>query len=155
MKMRRFYPWIALLGLHLGLSGPVQAGENIGGKQGRQAAFRTTANCLPSSASTTLDINNVRCLLHNGGDMWWDLTNNPRYEIPKVNDPALARHSAFAASLWIGGIDDDQNLRVAAQTYRQSGSDFFPGPLTPTGAVTPEVCADWDKMYKINREDID
>ncbi len=153
--MRGFFQLIALIGLLLVLTRSARAAENIGPGKVRQHHMRTTANCLPSSASAQLDINNVRCLLHNGGDMWWDLTGSPRYEIPKVDDPALARHSAFAASLWIGGIDDDQNLRVAAQTYRQSGNDFFPGPLTRTGGVTQDVCNEWDKMFKINKSEID
>jgi hypothetical protein len=155
MKMKGFYQLIALIGLLLLLTRSARAAENLGPGKTRQQHMRTTANCLPSSASAQLDINNVRCLLHNGGDMWWDLTGSPRYEIPKVDDPALARHSAFAASLWIGGIDDDQNLRVAAQTYRQSGNDFFPGPLTRTGGVTQDVCNEWDKMFKINKTEID
>ncbi len=133
----------------------VSAAENVGQKSDRQAHLRTTQGCAPSSASAQLDINNVRCLLHNGGDMWWDLTNNPRYEVPKVSDPALARHSAFAASLWIGGLDLDQNLKVAAQTYRQRGNDFFPGPLSSSGQITPESCTEWNKMFKINKTEID
>ena len=136
-------------------SSVLQAKEVKGFKKSQKRGLRTSSNCLPSSASTNLDINNVRCLLHNGGDMWWDLANNPRYEIPKVDDPALARHSSFAASLWIGGVDNEQNLKVAAQTYRQSGNDFFPGPLTETGAITSSVCEGWDKMWKINKSEID
>ncbi|HHG85672.1 MAG TPA: hypothetical protein ENJ82_13065, partial [Bacteroidetes bacterium] len=111
--------------------------------------------CLPSSASVELNINNVRCLLHNGGDMWWDLSNSPRYEVPKVTNSALSRNSSFAASLWIGGVDGGGNLRIAAQTYRQSGNDFFPGPLTASGGVTDAVCNAWDKMYKVNRSELD
>lgn len=155
MKPKSIFLAAALGAALLGPPVPGHAAENIGQYKSRQAGFRTTANCLPSSASAELNINNVRCLLHNGGDMWWDLTNNPRYEVPKVSNPADARHSAFAASLWIGGIDNDGNLRVAAQTYRQSGNDFFPGPLTRTGAITPDVCSEWDKMYKIDKTEID
>ncbi|MFN8398342.1 MAG: hypothetical protein U0176_27280, partial [Bacteroidia bacterium] len=142
---------VALLGPPLSL----RAAQDVGQHKIRQNGFRTTANCLPSSASAELNVNNVRCLLHNGGDMWWDLTNNPRYEVPKVSNPADARHSAFAASLWIGGMDNEGNLRVAAQTYRQKGNDFYPGPLTSTGAVTPDVCSEWNKMYKIDKAEID
>ena len=32
----------------------------------------TVSNCLVGTARAELDINNVRTLLHNGGDMWWD-----------------------------------------------------------------------------------
>ena len=116
---------------------------------------RASELCSPSSSSVELDINNVRCLLHNGGDMWWDLTNNPRYEIPKVDNPAERRHSSFAGSLWIGGIDDTQNLRVAAATYRQNGNDFFPGPLTAMGEISSATCETWDRHFKITKTELD
>ncbi len=154
-KLNEKMKTLLMLSMSLLLVLQVHAAECVGQKTNRQANARTTQGCAPSSYSAQLDINNVRCLLHNGGDMWWDLTNNPRYEVPKTDDPALARHSAFAASLWIGGIDGDQNLRVAAQTYRQRGNDFFPGPLTQTGQITPEICADWNKMFKINKAEIE
>ncbi|MEZ4830315.1 MAG: hypothetical protein R3C61_29120 [Bacteroidia bacterium] len=41
-------------------------------------------------------------------------------KVPKGSN----RHSMFASSLWIGGLDESGQLRVAAQTYRQSGIDF-------------------------------
>lgn len=140
----------------LAVSG-VYAKENIGQKRANGKGLRTTANCAPASSSVELDINNVRCLIHNGGDFWWDLVGSPRYEVPKLprSQAASARHSSFAGSLWIGGVDESGQLRVAAQTYRQSGNDFWPGPLTSGGATIDDVtCADWDKHYPITKEEI-
>lgn len=127
--------------------------EGIPGlKQKEAAQFRTADACVPPSAREQLDINNVRCLLHNGGDMWWDLVGNPRYEIPKGS----GRHSLFAASLWIGGTDASGQMRVAAQTYRQDGYDFWPGPLVQgTGAVDDAICSKWNKMFKITKAEIE
>ena len=133
------------------------AKENIGQKRANNKGLRTTANCAPASSSVELDANNVRCLLHNGGDFWWDLVGNPRYEVPKLprDQAASARHSSFAGSLWIGGVDESGQLRVAAQTYRQGGNDFWPGPLTAGGATVDEItCTTWDKHYKITKEEI-
>ncbi len=118
--------------------------------------YRIASDCLPPSASAVLDVNNVRALLHNGGDMWWNLVGDPRYEIPKGSN----RHSMFASSLWVGGIDDGGQLRVAAQTYRQSGIDFWPGPLTGgadggDAATDQATCEAWNQMFKINKTEID
>lgn len=140
----------------LGTSG-LFAKENIGQKRASEKGLRTTANCAPASSSVELDINNVRALIHNGGDFWWDLVGSPRYEVPKLprTQAASARHSSFAGSLWIGGVDESGQLRVAAQTYRQSGSDFWPGPLTSGGATVDDVtCAAWDKHFLITKEEI-
>ncbi|MFN0201893.1 MAG: T9SS type A sorting domain-containing protein [Bacteroidia bacterium] len=116
------------------------------------AGYRTSEACSPPSASSELSINNVKCLLHNGGDAWWDLVGNPRYEIPKGSN----RHALFASSLWIGGVDATGQMRVAAQTYRQDGYDFWPGPLTTGSASVDDVtCNTWNKMYKVTRSQID
>lgn len=125
--------------------------------QASGSALRTASTCFPSTSSVNLDVNNVRALLLNGGDMWWDLNSNPRYEVPKIDgNPSLRRYSSFAASLWIGGIDASNQLRIAAQTYRQDGNDFWPGPLTLNGASVDEAtCVKWDKHYKITRAEID
>lgn len=134
------------------LAGKAQA-DQIHGKEKRVGnGFRTAESCTPPSANAQLDINNVRCALYNGGDMWWDLVGNPRYEIPKGG----GKHSLFAASLWIGGTDAAGQMRVAAQTYRQDGYDFWPGPLTQGKAeVDNVVCDNWNKMYVITQAEID
>ena len=84
---------------------------------------KVAAGCDPSSSQTDLDVNNVRTTIMGGGDMWWNLSD-ARYEIPKDGN----RHSMFAGALWIGGVDDGGQLKVAAMTYRQSGNDFWTGP---------------------------
>ncbi len=131
---------------------PALSKAPIGVENKRANGFRTADACLPPSASAQLDVNNVRALLHNGGDMWWDLVGDPRYEIPKGSN----RHSMFASSLWIGGIDEAGQLRVAAQTYRQGGIDFWPGPITEGDASTDDAtCQRYNRMYKINKTEID
>ncbi|MFM2226045.1 MAG: hypothetical protein RJA07_2247 [Bacteroidota bacterium] len=108
-------------------------------------------NCTQTTASNTLDINNVNATLMNGGDMWWDRgLMQARYEVPKGGGVS----TEFAGAIWIGGIDQTGSLHVAAQTYRQSGNDFFAGPLDSTGQVSANTCTDYDKIWKINNVDI-
>lgn len=136
------------------LTGSLQAREILGQVE-RRVAPRTANNCTAPTSSVQLDINNVRCLIHNGGDMWWDLVANPRYEIPKVPPGVPAIHSMFAHSIWIGGVDAGGRLRIAAQTYRQSGLDFFAGPLSLQGTTDAATCQQWDRHFVIKREEID
>jgi len=119
--------------------------DNKGGQ------LKTTASCKPAEASIDLDINNVRARLMTGGDMWWDNgTSEARYEVPK----GTRKNSLFAGSVWIGGFDAQRQLKVAAQTYRQSGNDYWPGPLDATAEIDAATCSEWDKMWKVNRETI-
>lgn len=118
----------------------------------RRGQLKTTASCRPAEAAIDLDINNVRARLMTGGDMWWDNgTSEARYEIPKGS----RKNSLFAGSVWIGGRDEQNQLKVAAQTYRQTGNDYWPGPLDPvTAEITEAECSEWDRFWKVNRETI-
>ena len=114
----------------------------------------TAAGCTPATATIDIDINNVRARLMTGGDMWWDIgTGTARYEIPKGS----GKNSSFAGSAWVGGYDDAGALRVAAQTYRQNGNDYWPGPISVLGStvsITKETCSDWDRFWKVNKSDV-
>jgi hypothetical protein len=112
------------------------------------------AGCAAATAQRDLDVNNVRTTILNGGDLWWNLSN-ARYEVPKVQPGQVSKHSLFSGALWIGGVTNG-NLRVAAQTYRQSGNDFFPGPLTMgTASISADRCKTYDKIWKITLTEID
>ncbi len=109
------------------------------------------SSCTPASAKTDLDINNVRTTILSGGDMWWNLTS-AKYEVPKGG----GAHSIFAGALWVGGLDAGGQLKVAAMTYRQTGNDFWPGPLdTSTVSIDGATCTAFDKHWKITRKDVE
>ena len=131
----------------------VFAKENIPNPFGTTSVIYTkvASGCAPSVSKTDLDVNNVRTTIMAAGDMWWNL-DDARYEIPKDGN----KHSMFAGALWIGGVDAGGQLKVAAMTYRQGGSDFWTGPLnTQTATITPEECNEWDKHFKITRAEVE
>lgn len=110
------------------------------------------AGCSPATARTDLDINNTRAMIHTGGDMWWDLVGAARYEIPKGS----GNNAMFAGALWLGGKDVSGQLKVAAQTYRNAGNDFWTGPLNLINAeISPETCVMFDKHYKTTRGEVE
>lgn len=143
---------LALLGVW-GIATDGQAKENIGTSQHR-AGFKTTAEaggCLPATAAIDLDINNVRARLMTGGDMWWNIGQQvAAYEVPKNS----GKSSQFAASCWIGGYDQQGQLKVAAQTYRQDGNDYWPGALNSVGKINKDTCDLWDRFWKVDRSTI-
>ena len=54
--------------------------------------------------------------------------NLAQYRVPKdAPDEELNKLRIFAGSIWLGGVDELGQLKVAAQTYRQTGADFWPG----------------------------
>ncbi len=106
------------------------------------------------TSSEYIDIGNIRAahLLH--GDMWWDpATGTPRCEYPKGS----GKHVGFVANLWMGGYDAGNSLHVAAQTYRQKGNDYWPGPID-TGVlkqVSYATSQTWAKIWKVSQTQID
>jgi|NOAtaT_7_FD_contig_81_2424325_length_8820_multi_3_in_0_out_0_2 hypothetical protein len=136
------------------LTGSLFARENV--SRNKMAAPAAPAGtlaepCTPARAQSVLAINNVRTTILAGGDMWWDLTNG-RYEIPKGSN----RHSLFAGALWIGGLEEGTGtLKVAAMTYRQTGNDFWPGPLNlNTVSIENSRCNDFDKHFRASKADV-
>ncbi|GIV27684.1 MAG: hypothetical protein KatS3mg027_1498 [Bacteroidia bacterium] len=120
--------------------------------------FKVSAQCVGANGSKELWVNNVRAIIFTAGDMWWDLfgSSSAYYIVPAQKDRSKAPSSLFAGSIWIGGYDAGGQLRVAAMTYRQSGYDYWPGPLDITNAsVTDEVCQKYDKIFSISRAEVE
>ncbi|HEY9114127.1 MAG TPA: hypothetical protein VIN10_05465 [Bacteroidales bacterium] len=125
------------------------------GKKQGSSLKETTAGCSPASGYDWLDVNNVRARINTGGDMWWDLPGGigAKYFIPKAGSAT----SMFSGALWIGGLDINNQLKLAAQRYRQVGIDYWTGPLTIEGfaAVDETTCANYDRFFKITRAMVD
>ena len=118
----------------------------------------TAAGCEAGSAYKYLDLNNVRAIVYSFGNGWF--LEDAEYEIPKGS----RKMSMFSFSLWIGGIDVNNNLKLAAYRYGQGPStaaahtknDFWPGPLTIDGsaAIEADVCAKYDHLYPMTRPEV-
>jgi len=110
-------------------------------------------NCLESTSYTELEINNVKAGLQAGGDTWWDLQIG-KYIVPKPAPGVDEVSAIFAGALWIAGVDPAGNLKAAAQTYRQAGNDFYPGPIINPPLQTLD-CLQWDQHFKVFGAEID
>jgi hypothetical protein len=108
---------------------------------------------LNGQTQAYLDINNVKALILNRGDMFWDITGNTNssYEVPKGSGV----HCNFANAIWIGGYDSNDQLHMGAMTYRQNGVDFWPGPLDTINCATSNSFSNYfNKVWKVSTTDI-
>jgi hypothetical protein len=132
---------------------------NMHGKNANASNTAATLrmDCAQGTSKVIQSINNVRAMLLNGGDIWWDLTDG-QYVVPKVEPGLPEVSSIFAGAVWIGGftgLPDNPVLKMAAIDYRSGiSNDFFPGPLTDVGTVGFDTCANWDKHFKVLGENI-
>jgi hypothetical protein len=134
-------------------AGSALARENVGTKSSKQRKSVKAVlaeGCAPATSSADLNINNVRTRILGSGDMWWDL-NDAKYEVPKGSD----KHSMFAGALWLGGIDEANNLKLAAMTYRQTGVDYWPGPLDDNASITAEQCQSYNRHWIVYRDEVE
>jgi len=113
----------------------------------------TTYDCSPATAYDFLDINCVKARINHGGTMWWDLIGSPSYQVPNT-DSFPKKNVIFSGAIWMGGLDDSKTLRVAANTYRQSGNDFWPGPLE-NEATDQLTCSNFDRISKVHKTEVD
>lgn len=101
-----------------------------------------------------IDINNVKTTLYGTGNFFRMRGNNNAdlgYYVPKTGNV----FTVYQNTLWIGGLDSDDSLHLAAGRYGQDGEDFWSGPLRETDATTDIFTVmDYHHVWKINREDI-
>ena len=156
MIMKNFIRTCAIVFVSMVFLSQLSAEEYQGNKSGQKSNIKqTAAGCSPSSAYDWLDINNVKARINTGGDMWWDLPGGvgSKYFIPKEGSAT----SMFSGSLWIGGLDINNQLKLAAQKFRQQGIDYWSGPLTVDGtaSVDEATCAEYDQFFKVTRAEVD
>ncbi len=110
--------------------------------------------CVQPSALQTQDGNSIRTVISNGGDLFWD-GDEGQFIVPV--DEELPKSTFFAVGLWMGGFDAEGSLKLAAQTFgRSSGSfDYTSGPLNPDGTINEANCENFNKIWKVNKADIE
>ena len=101
-----------------------------------------------------LDINNIRCNVSSTGNLF-DRSGDddlPGFEVPAGS----GIRSIYAANLWMGGVTSESYLHMAAEMGGDEVHDWFPGPLTTGGTAetTPEVQAEYDRVWVANLSDV-
>lgn len=106
----------------------------------------------PFNTKDSINVNKINAMSLVHGDMWWD----PQVQIAKCTFPnSTTKNIGFTGTLWMSGYDNTGALHVAAQTYRQDGNDYWPGPLAGTTGALPYATSEkWAKIWKLRRSDI-
>ena len=124
------------------------------------------STCTPATGRKYHEFNNVKTLIETGGIMWRNRsTGDSDYEVPKGSGEFVI----YAGSLWLGGTDANNQLKLAAMRY--SGNDFWTGPLSydenqpfdvsqgqlgyGPANITPQVCQEYDEFYITTRAEIE
>jgi photosystem II stability/assembly factor-like uncharacterized protein len=102
------------------------------------------------SGYDNLDVNNINARIDISNSLFWDMPNGgAHFEVPKGS----GKNSLFAGALWLGGIDQNGQLHLAAEKYRQNGDDFFPGPIMDSVNYKQEQ-EKWNRIWKVTSSEI-
>jgi hypothetical protein len=106
----------------------------------------------PTSPQEILSGNLVTTTIYNIGDMFWDLMNYPKYEVPRCS----GKHAMFAGGLWLGGNDQNGLLHTSAMTFRQNNArDYWSGPLDTISATTTVATVNaYNNIWKFEKDTI-
>ena len=114
--------------------------------------------CAGGTATETLDAANSNIVLSSSGIWAYDITGNiPAYGWPKTNIGSIHKPGVlFTGNLWMGGFDEGLNLKFSGKTFGlDEKNGFWPGPLNEDGSITANNCVNWDRLFKVNGEEID
>ncbi len=102
------------------------------------------SNAQISPVNSFLDINNIKMSILSNGDIGWD------HNQPTTEAPIGSGHSfIYSGGFWMGGLDENDSIHLAANTYYQSGVDYWPGPISNNYDST------YNRSWQISREQIE
>ncbi|MBI3509549.1 MAG: T9SS type A sorting domain-containing protein [Bacteroidetes bacterium] len=106
---------------------------------------------VAQSSFERLDINHFNAGFNAAGDQLSLIPNFTNNVITPYNQVPFS-----IGNLWIGGYDQGGQLHVAAQTYRQNGTDFWAGAMDTSLAVSSGFQTNfYNKVWKINKTTVD
>jgi hypothetical protein len=112
----------------------------------------------PNWKFDTINCNQIESPIYPYSLQFWDFFKdddylNSSYFYPKGEQTS----TIFSYCLWLGGRNaNTDSLHLAAERYRQIGTDFWPGPLSVDGyASTDSINAGkWMRTWKVSSDDI-
>jgi len=110
----------------------------------------TALGQTPFTTADTLSINNIGAPVVVNGNLWCSSPNGGGCVSPPGSDHDIN----FIGALWMSGYDAQNNLHIAAQTFRPSGNDYWPGPLDNSDTLTYASSYAWAKIWKVSKTDI-
>jgi hypothetical protein len=118
---------------------------------------------FPDLQIDTIDANEIKAAIYPGSMQFYDILLHygdiPYYErSPQIFYPkdSLSR-TFFNYTIWFGGFNSEKDsLFLAAERYRQVGTDFWPGPLSIDGSVTTDSinAGKWMRTWKVSSDEI-
>ncbi len=117
-------------------------------------------NILNNNYFGFLDINNIKARVQASGSQFYkgqvageENAKTNIYEFPAGS----GKMTIFNSTLWFGALDEDENLHVSAERFRQNGIDYWPGPISSSQdemSIDTATVVKWQKVWEISSQEI-
>ena len=134
--------------------------QDINGNTGEESFGNVYIMIENNKFYNFLDYNNIRARVQASGIQFFSgpisgngNTNDKEFEFPKGS----GKNTIYNSTLWVGGFDESNNLKLAAELYRQVGLDYWTGPLSTAGDslfVDASTAVKWQKVWKLTTDEI-
>ncbi|MFA5418454.1 MAG: T9SS type A sorting domain-containing protein [Bacteroidales bacterium] len=134
--------------------------QDINGNMGEESFGHVYITIENNEFYNFLDYNNIRARVQASGLQFYSgpisgngNTDDKVFEFPK----ASGKNTIYNSTLWVGGFDESNNLKLAAELYRQVGLDYWTGPLSTDGDslfVDTSTAVKWQKVWKLTSDEI-
>ena len=116
-------------------------------------ACNVTAQWHPDAE---IDINNVKTTLYGTGNFFRMKGGSNNEDFGYFVPATGGASTIFQNTLWIGGLDADDSLHLAAVRFNQAGEDYWSGPLRVTDASTDIFTVmNYHHVWKVSRTEIE
>lgn len=108
----------------------------------------------------SLFLNNINARFNAYGTHFTGLgMDHGGFEVPKFS----GKHTIYTSSLWIGGVDQNSNLHLAAELYGQGPNyqnpktqhDFWAGPIMDSSGYSLSQDVFWNYLWNLKKSDIE
>ncbi|PLX01764.1 MAG: hypothetical protein C0595_13605 [Marinilabiliales bacterium] len=130
------------------------------GQLGFESIGKVFLNILDNKYYNYLDFNNIRARVQASGMQFYpgpiagvENENTNVFEFPKNS----GKKTIFNSTLWIGGLDEENNLHLSAERYRQIGIDYWPGPISKQDdvlSIDTSTVINWQKVWTLTKEEV-
>lgn len=106
----------------------------------------------------SLTVNNINARFQADGSHFFG-PDHARFEVPKNS----GKNTIYCSDIWIGGMDQDSVLHLAAEMYGQgpqggtphSHRDFFAGPVSDSAGYSIYQDTLWNYVWNLSRDQIE
>jgi uncharacterized Zn ribbon protein len=105
----------------------------------------------------SLDINNIKANINANGNLFYRAADTSDYELGFEFPMGSGKHTMLNSTLWIGGLDENDKLRLAGELYNLVGHDYWNGPLSVDNgwvSCSETTANQWNKVWKLSAEEI-